>query len=144
MKAYQYTGPAVEDVWSEVLPLIELGLSPGYGEKSPENLREDIFRGVSQLFIWRDDAKIQAAIVTSLVDHPQYKVVFVEAMAGRGAIQILKDYWESLCAWARANGCVAIEGATQPATTRLLEQHLGYRKVYDVVRYSLERPNVCQ
>lgn len=141
MKAFQYTGPAVEEVWAEALPLVELGLATGYGEKSGQDLFNDIVKGLSQLFLWRDGGKIKFVMVTSFVDHPQYKVLFVESVAGRGGISLLREYWDVICTWARANGAVTLEAATQPGVTRLLRQ-LGARKVYDVVRYSLERPNV--
>lgn len=142
MKAYQYTGPVVQEVWPFAESLVAKGLSPGYGEKNADDLLQAIIDGLSQLFIWQDKDGVKAIMVTSFVQHPQYKVVFVEAVAGRGAIGFIKDYWPGICVWAAENGAIAIEAATQPGVTRLLKQ-LNARKVYDVVRYSLERPNVC-
>jgi hypothetical protein len=140
MKAYQFAGPEVLAVWDEVLPLVEQGLSPGFGEKSPEDLLEAIREGLSQLFLWRDRSGVVAVLVTSIITYPQYKVVFIDALAGKNILSIIRDYRETFCIWAAANGAVAIEGATRPAMTRLLKK-TNARKVYDIVRYSLERPH---
>ncbi len=140
--ALQYTGPGVSEIWPQVVALVEEGLMPGLGERTADDIRQSIIEEKSQLFVWRDKQKVHAILVTAIVQYPQYRSVFVEAMAGRGMLQFMKEYWQPFCIWAEANGARILEGATQPAVTRLLKR-VGMRKVYDTVRYSLERPNVC-
>lgn len=140
--ALQYVGPGVADIWPQVESLIKTGLTASHGERNVDDIRQAIIEEKSQLFVWRDARQIHAVLVTSIVQYPQYRSVFVEAMAGRGMLQFMKEYWQPFCLWAEANGAKVLEGATQPAVTRLLKR-VGMRKVYDTVRYSLERPNVC-
>ena len=140
--ALQYVGPGVAEIWPRVEPLIEAGLMAGLGERTVDDIRQAIIEEKSQLFVWRDDRQVHAVLVTAIVQYPQYRSVFVEVMAGRGMLQFMKEYWQPFCLWAEANGAKVLEGATQPTVTRLLKR-VGMRKVYDTVRYSLERPNVC-
>lgn len=137
----QYVGPEVIEIWPQVESLIEIGLAAGHGERTADDIRKAIIEEKSQLFICRDEHQVHAVMVTSIIQYPQYRSVFVEVMAGRGMLQFMKEYWQPFCLWAEANGAKIIEGATQPAVTRLLKR-VGMRKVYDTVRYSLERPNV--
>lgn len=140
--ALQYVGPEVAEIWPQVEHLVKTGLMAGLGERNADDIRQAIIEEKSQLFLWRDEYQVHAVLVTSIVQYPQYRSVFVEAMAGRGMLQFMQEYWQTFCFWAEANGAKVLEGVTQPAVTRLLKR-VGMRKVYDTVRYSLERPNVC-
>lgn len=141
VKSYQYVGATVLDEWPLFEPLIEEGLQYGYGEKTTQDILNSILEERSQLFVAVSKDGVESLMVTSLIIYPQYKVVFIETMAGRGFIEYARFFWDSFTAWARANGAIAVEGACRPAVTRLLRR-LKMRKVYDIVRVSLEDNHV--
>lgn len=141
VKALQYSGPEILPDWNLYKALVEEGLSHSLGEATSEDLLKAIAAGRSQLFAVIDLSGAKAVMITSLLQHPQYKTVFIETLAGKNAIQYCSLFWNSFTTWARENNAVAIEGACRPSVTRLLRR-LGLRKVYDVVRVSLEENHV--
>ena len=141
LKIVQLVGPEVETVWPIVALMLDTAGKYGLGERSLDDVLTAIVEEQSQLWLCIKEGEIKSCAVTTLTDYPQYKVVFIDALSGRGAMQFIEAFWDYFCNWASVNGAVAIEACTRPAMTRLLRK-VNMRKVYDVVRYSLERPNV--
>lgn len=141
LKVFQFTGEAAISIWPEVTPLVDLGLAQGCGEKNSDDLLQGVISGQLQLFVARDKDKVHAVMITAILQYPQYKTIFIETMAGRGLVKMIKEYWPIFTLWAKDNGAIAIEGTTRPSVTRLLRK-VNMRKVYDVVRVSLETPTI--
>lgn len=141
LKVFQFTGKVAISIWPEVTPLVDLGLAQGCGEKTSSDLLQGVIDEQLQLFVARDKDKVHAVMVTAILQYPQYKTIFIETMAGRGLVKVIKEYWPIFTLWAKDNGAIAIEGTTRPSVTRLLRK-VNMQKVYDVVRVSLETPTI--
>lgn len=133
-RLYQYSDIKIVEDWPKLKPFVDTSLQYSNGEKTSADLLTEIIAGKAQLFMAEHQGKVESVFITSIREYPQYKVVFVEAAAGKGFTEYINFFWDSLIAWASANGAVAIEACTRPEVTRLLERKLHFRKVYDIVR----------
>lgn len=100
----------VPELWPEVEPIIAraVALDTGY---ELNHVATQLIAGRWQLFVIGDP--IEAVIVTSLHIYPCEKVLWIQYVAGENLADWLDEWLEAQDAYARFNGCTAIETRTE-------------------------------
>jgi hypothetical protein len=94
--------------WPEVEPLVRCALGYGGGRYEPEDFLNALARREMQLWLVRASDRLIGAVVTELRNYPRQRRCRYLLLTG-----VSFDRWQHLQneieAWARANGCVAME-----------------------------------
>lgn len=121
-----YAIPAhlVDEVWEEVRPWIAAACKTSRGKFDENDIRLGLLERDDQLWIWRSSAAF-AVGVTRLVNYPKQTVCSIRIVTGRN-----RKEWERECiggieAWAKANGCAAMELQARPGWWRGFLRLLG-------------------
>lgn len=132
-----YTGQNAVALWPTVAELVQPALDKSQGELVLADFPAGFLSGQFQLFLGYTDGKITGCMITEFVEYPQVKAVRVVIAAGAGFKNFMKQFMGYLKNWAKQNQASFIEAWTPPAMTRY-HRRFGAKKVYDIIRFSLE------
>jgi len=122
----------VDDVWNDVVPLIERALARSRGEFTVDDVRYCLTERLMQLWVAHNaEHKIEACLVTQLAHYPRRKFLRIIALGGKHS-----SHWdrgiELVFMWARSLGCDGVESFSRPGIARLYKK-FGFRSYYSVV-----------
>lgn len=99
----------VAEIWHHVEPMIRAAVAEGPGDESVADILEFLSRRDYQLWLVLVDGKVKAALITALVNRPRAKVCRLDYLGGGDVDQWIEVLDETICGWARQNGCDAVE-----------------------------------
>lgn len=139
-KTYQVRGvphQIVEHMWKFAEPYVKRALDHTHGEISHLDILSRCLNRDIQLWMIYDGQRIVGAGTTEIVMYPQMKVCRIITLAGAefdGWMHFAHDIIE---AWARDQGCDAMEAYTRKGFVPKLHG-IGYRHKYSVCHKSLK------
>lgn len=124
----------VPGAWPDAKPFIERGLEHGSGEYTVRDVFDGLVEGRFQLWLGYIEGKLDAVLVTEIVEYPQYRSCILRLVAGN-----IMDHWlphlgRSIKDWARAHGCRDMKIEGRPGWKRVLK---GWRETHTVLRLEL-------
>jgi hypothetical protein len=99
----------VDTVWPRVLPFIRRALDRGDGGHDPEHVREACRSRAAQLWLGLGEAGLEMVAVTEIRVLPRKRIARIWLLAGSDARGWIGERLEVIEAWARAEGCAALE-----------------------------------
>jgi hypothetical protein len=118
----------ISEVWPEVCPWIEAAAETTRGKWDAEDIRAGLLTGEDQLWIWKTDTAF-AVGVTRLANYPKQRVCNLRIVTGTSMAEWAQPCIETIEAWARENGCHAMEFQARPGWERFLKGR-GYDKTH--------------
>jgi len=109
----------VSSVWAYVLPHIEAAVKHSEGELQPEDVFPNLCMGDMQLWVVVNDTKLQATVITQIIDYPRKTILRVLCLGGRG----LKEWYHlfyQIEDFAKSNNCSAIEAWARKGFEKML------------------------
>ena len=109
----------VAAIWAYVLPHIEAAIEHSEGELLPEDVFPNLCMGDMQLWVVVNDTKIQATVITQIIDYPRKNILRVLCLGGRG----LKEWYHlfyQIEDFAKSNNCSAIEAWARKGFEKML------------------------
>lgn len=122
----------IDLVWPAVEPLVEKACALGHVDFSPENVRASLLKREAQLWV---AGHLDGVIVTHVEVRPKRKVAVIQVVAG-DEIEMWKDMEGVLSAWAKEQGCHAIEG-TGRLGWKAIAKEFGWKPVTMTFRKDL-------
>jgi len=122
----------VDKVWPEVEKYLSDAVDYSYGKWSLDFLKDSIKNESHQLYVVID-GDVKAAIVTSITQCPNTRILSIDFCGGEGARDWATFAVDELAKWGRAIGCSAIEITGRPGWEKLL----GLKKIHVVLRKEL-------
>jgi hypothetical protein len=98
----------VDSVWPDVVGHIDRALARGGGRYAPADFLHALIRREMQLWLVQEDGHILGVIVTELRNYPRRRCCRYLLLAGDGFVR-WQHLQQDIEAWARANGCAAME-----------------------------------
>lgn len=96
------------EIWEQVQPLLLKGIMYDDNSYSGKNLLDAVLKKEMQLWIsWTD--KVESAVLTQLIDYPQYRVCRWFLAGGKNVDAWLDDLTRQVETWAIANDVKRIE-----------------------------------
>jgi uncharacterized protein (DUF2126 family) len=137
IRMYGVLSESVDQVWSEVKPLLEEAIKRSADGKYEA---DDIYTAVKardmQLWVAFDDKGLCAIEITQIVKYPRKKVLMLFFTAGRQAENWL-HLIDELGLFAKEHGCTAIEGYGRPGWEKL-SAPLGFKKIHTIFKLPLD------
>lgn len=128
---------SVDEVWHDVKPMLERGISHGDGELDVDDLLKFLLSRTMQLWVVYNynESKIMMAGVTEIVNYPKSKVCRAVVLGGDGVDQWVKHV-AGIEAWAKSMNCNKMEAFGRRGLARKMES-IGYSNKYVVIRKDL-------
>ncbi len=120
-------------IWNEAGPLLEPAVARGDGNYDIYDVYKALVDGRMQLWTASAGGTVIAVMVSHIVDYPRKRVCALPWIGGQARAR----WWHFMPQvelWARAKGCVALEGWPRKGFTRFLTD---WRTVYTVMRKDL-------
>lgn len=127
----------VDNVWPECETLLVSALKYSKGEFDLDDFRKLLLQGLVQLFYISRDGDIELALITELVQYPQYRSVRILAAAGKNLARASVEFKPAFIEWAVANGAVELECWAPDNLREEFYKILGFTKAYSVLRFDL-------
>ena len=125
--------PLVDHFWKQCEPFVKRALEHNAGEVAPNDIRQLCKDRCAQLWVVTEGVKIVGVCATEIVEYPQKRHCRVFTLAGTG-----KDWLQELdiilCAWAREQGCQAIEAHVRKGFVPILLNFGGKHKYSTVIK----------
>jgi len=128
----------LEATWPLVVPLLEPVVLRSRGKESLVELRAALGTGSKQLWVWCSDAGVRALAITDVAVYPAARICRISICTGERRGEWLAPGLAAIEAWAREQGCDAVEPFCRPGWKREL-QALGYRERHVLMRKVLVR-----
>lgn len=128
--------PLIDHFWKQVEPFVKRALEHNTGEVIASDIRELCKSRDAQLWVVTEGEKIVGVCTTELVNYPQKLYCRIHTLAGSGR-DWLSDLDIILCAWAKQQGCKAIEACVRKGFVPILLNYGGKHK-YSIVVKELE------
>ena len=109
----------VASIWAYVLPHIEAAVEHSEGELLPEDVFTNLCMGDMQLWVVVKDTKIQATVITQIIDYPRKNILRVLCLGGRGLKQWYHLFYQ-IEDFAKSNNCSAIEAWARKGFEKML------------------------
>lgn len=122
----------VEHFWAFAEPYIKRALDHTSGEFTAADFKKSCLARNMQLWLISQDKRIYGAVTTELVIYPQRKHCRIITLAGSNFIEWVGLANATLDAWAKANGCTAMEAYTRKGFVPKLTP-LGYKHKHSVL-----------
>jgi hypothetical protein len=128
-----YGIPAAElpAVWPHVVRDIEEAANSSRGKYTADDMRGEIERGDCQLWIWHTETA-RAVVVTQIHSYRRLKCCWVRIATGHNYRECAAQVMQRIEAWAKENGCDAMELIARPGWSRVLDG-------YDMTHVYLEK-----
>jgi hypothetical protein len=121
----------VDEVWDDVRPWIAEACKSSRGKFDENDIRLGLLERDDQLWIWNTPTAF-AVCVTRLSNYPKQRVCNLRIVTGRNRDEWYRTGLATIEAWARDNGCAAMELCARPGWSRLLSD-------YDMTHVYLEK-----
>lgn len=125
----------IDDVWDEVRPWIERACETTRGKFDAQDIRLGLLTGEDQLWIWKTPTAF-AVGVTRLANYPKQRVCNLRIVTGENMEEWAAPCIETIEAWARSNGCHAMEFVARPGWEKFLRR-IGYDKTHSYLERAL-------
>ena len=119
---YGIPAHVIDDVWDEVRPWIAAACKTSRGKFDENDIRIGLLTGDDQLWIWRTDTAY-AVGVTRVNVYPKQKVCSIRIVTGRHRHEWERPAMATIEAWAREQGCHAMELQARPGWERTLPDY---------------------
>tara|TARA_R110000744_G_scaffold46911_5_gene103555 strand:- start:26067 stop:26486 length:420 start_codon:yes stop_codon:yes gene_type:complete len=119
----------VEELLPEVQPLIQMALDHNIGERIWSDVEPYLLNGVYQLFVCYDEQKIWGAVVTEIVNYPQFKTLLLLLLGGEDPASTDDQLEEVLTKFAKHEGCSNMQISGRKGWLRRLAKY-GYKESY--------------
>lgn len=122
----------IEHFWSFAAPYIKRALDHTSGEFTADDFKQSCINRNVQLWLVSQDKRVVGAVTTEIIVYPHRKHCRIITLAGSNFSE-----WVDLCnstldAWAKGNGCHAMEAYTRRGfVPKLLP--LGYKHKHSVL-----------
>lgn len=113
-------------IWPHVVDMVQAALERGSGEYRVEHLWQGLVEGSAQL--WTDGKSIA---VTMPVDYPATRLLYV--LVASGDLSGVETMWPQVEAFAREQGCSAVQFFGRPGWRRSGVLPQGWRHTHDVL-----------
>lgn len=116
----------VAQLWERILPILKeqpTVATPYF--VTPEQTLHLLIAGKAQLWVGGPGDEIETVGITSIMQYPSAKTLYVNYIGGRN-VRGLAKCTPQVEAYARSEGCTHMEFTTVPAVMRLLRRY-GYR-----------------
>lgn len=123
--------PEVAHVWGIAGPMLDTAIAHSDGNLWLVDVLYRILGGQDQLWIAEDGGKIVACAVTQILAFPRKKLLSLPFVAGTN-LDAWKHHEGMLIEYAKANGCVGLEGYARQGWARRATP--GWYPVYTVIR----------
>jgi hypothetical protein len=124
-------------VWEEVEPLLQKSVEVSRGMITLERIKNLLAQEEAVAFCTLRDNKVQAVLVTQIIQYCSYRSARIIACAGR-ELRGAMEFISVLDAWAMSQGAVEIEGWCRPEMVRLTRR-LGWKEKFVCVTRDLRR-----
>lgn len=116
----------VEHFWNFAVPYIKRALDHTTGEFSPEDFKQSCLNRNMQLWLISRGTRIVGAGTTEIIIYPRRKHCRIITLAGANFPEWAEFTNEIIAAWAKSQGCVAVEAFTRKGFVPKLTA-LGYK-----------------
>lgn len=120
-------------LWPRVRPFVDRALSHAGGRYAPDDVLAALLRAQMQLWTAISENGIEAVLVTEIIDYPRRRRCNLFLSAGN-ALEACLEHLPAIEAWARAQGCDAIEASGRPGWERVLP---GFRRTHVMLEKAL-------
>jgi len=110
----------IESVWRDIEPLVRSVTDKSLGNYTPEDIYVSLIERDMQLWVSRNDGKIEAICVTRIDVAPNIKTCAIPIIAGSNREHWL-DFVDTISAWAKSQGCQALDGFFRDGWKRVLK-----------------------
>lgn len=136
MRLHRVAPHELPDLWPQIRERVAACCARSGGKYEPVDvLLNCLSRRMNMWLVQGDADHISAIAITEIVAYPRITVCKLLACTGEGAEQWV-DLLADIEAWAKAQGCAAIEPICRPGWERRLKPK-GYRKTHVVLEKSL-------
>ncbi|HEX7766350.1 MAG TPA: hypothetical protein VF443_06515 [Nitrospira sp.] len=125
--------PLVDHFWKQCEPFVKRALEHNTGEVVATDIRDFCKERLAQLWVVIEGEKIVGVCTTEIVNYPQKRHCRIFTLAGTGR-EWFPELDIILCAWARENGCQAIEAIVRKGFVPILVNYGGKHKYSTVVK----------
>lgn len=122
----------VPKMWEFALPYIKRALDHTSGEVAPDDLLKLCVERAMQLWLVNHENRVVGAVTTEIVTYPHRKHCRVVTLAGSDFANWLPIIDATLCEWATAQGCDALESYVRKGLVPKLAAH-GYRHKHSIL-----------
>lgn len=126
----------VPAIWPSILPIVERGVAASRGDRLAPDYFDVCASGAAQLWLIGKDGAVAAICIAEMVQYPRRRVALVDLIAGDGLDDWLEQLDETVGAWGRAHGAVAIQTGGRPGWSRVTKS-IGYRTIGIVIEKDL-------
>lgn len=119
---YGIAAHLVDEVWEDVRPWIEAACATSRGKFDANDIRIGLLERNDQLWIWRTETAF-AVGVTRILIYPKQKVCSIRIATGRNRHEWQKACVQQLEAWAKSQGCDAMELQARPGWEKALPDY---------------------
>lgn len=108
----------VESHWADLRTMLAPGMEYANGEFDVDDILTMVQSQRVFVATYKQDDKINLAIVFEILNYPKKCVLYVLAMGGAGFDRLMKFCWDALTELALLVGASAIRGAVRPSMER--------------------------
>jgi len=130
-----FPGEHIQQVWHEIVPLVELGLEYSAGEYEPIDIYQQIQKGTMQLWVAAEDLQLKGIILTEFLYFPRALVCQVVMAAGT-TVERWEHCLDLIEHWAYEQGVTEMRAFARPGWKVKAQKH-GYDMKYCVYRKPL-------
>lgn len=127
----------IESMWRFAEPYIKRALDHAAGEIAPADLKKFCQEKDIQLWLISKGSRVVGAATTEIVVYPQKKHCRIITVAGSGFRDWVNLFDREIMAWAKSNGCHALEAHVRRGFVKKIEP-IGYRHMHSVVIKKLD------
>jgi len=124
--------PLIDKMWIYAEPYIKRALDHTSGELLHTDLKQSCKNRDAQLWLITQNDRVVAAVTTEIVNYPQRKHCRIITMGGSAAQEWAEIVDKTIMAWAKEQGCIALEAFVRRGFVKKLE-NFGYQHKYSVV-----------
>lgn len=127
----------IDRFWPMAEPYVKRGLDHTSGEFLPSDIKAYCKDRVIQLWLVSENERIIAACTTEIITYPQRKHCRVVTLGGSKAVEWTQLLVVVLDAWAKEQGCDAMEAFVRKGYVGILANY-GYKHKYSAIFKEIE------
>lgn len=126
----------IDQMWHYAEPYIKRAFDHTSGEVTPEDMRQLCLERSAQLWLVARDSRVIGALTTEIVNYPHRKHCRVITVAGSNFAEWIELADNTLCEFARAKECDALETYVRKGLVPKLSL-IGYRHKHSIMTKEL-------